>query len=110
VPRSELADPGPLGVYSDAARRASDIVATHLLADPGNVGRWVAIRLSDGGSDGTTYADLRSAVAFQLHYKQCMYIQIPAGGMPPREAEVMLTYYRRVYDAGNIPPNVEAVL
>lgn len=105
--RSGMAEGGPLG-FSDAAKRASDIVALHLAADmEGNRGRWVAIRLSDGGSDGVVYDLLSDAVRNQLHYRQCMYVPIAFGGLPPQEADVMLAYHRRVYDAGNLPPYLE---
>lgn len=101
---------GPFGIptASDAARRASEIVNLHLVADPdGNRGRWVAIRLSDGRSDGVVYDDVIAAAQHQLHYTQCMYLTIPWGGLPAHEAEVLLTYHRRVYDAGNRPPYLE---
>lgn len=55
-------EPGPLGAYSDAARRISDAVQLHLLADPaGNEGRWLAFQLADGVPDPTLY-DSRSDV------------------------------------------------
>lgn len=101
---------GPFGrpIPSDAAKRASDIIQTHLLADTeGNRDRWVAIRLSDGGSDGTTYDTVADAANAQLHYQQCMYIRIPWAGMPAHEAEVMLAYHRKVYDNGNRPPYLQ---
>lgn len=92
----------------DSARRASDVVNTHLLADrAGNLGRWVAIRLSDGGSDGVVYDSPADAANAQLHYQTCAYVQIQPGGMPPREAAGMLAYHRAVYDAGNRPPYLE---
>lgn len=97
----------PLG-FSDAAKRASDVVNNHLLVDQaGNRGRWVAIRLSDGGSDGVVYDAVADAAWAQLHYRQCMYVAIPWAGMPPQEAEVLLNYHRRVYDAGNVPPYLD---
>lgn len=102
--------PGPLGTFSDAARRASDTINNHLMVDPmGNHKKVVAIRLSDGGSDGVVYDDVAAAANHQLHYKQCMYIRIPLSGMTPQEAEAMLNYHRRVYDAGNVPPYLDGV-
>lgn len=108
--------PGPMGTaatplgFSDAARRASDAVNLALTADPeGNRGRFLAIRLSDGGTDGVVYDTVAEAALFQLHYKQCMYLRIPASGIMPREAEVLLNYHRRVYDAGNVPPYLEGI-
>lgn len=108
---SGLVPPGPLGMIPpDEARRMSDVITTHLLADrSGNIGRWVAIRLSDGGSDGTVYDDVAAAADAQLHYKQCAYIRISGAGMTPREAAVVLAYHRRVYDAGNLPPYLAGV-
>ena len=110
IPDSAMAgDPGPLGAYSDAARRISDAMTLHLLADKdGNRGKWLAFRLSDGTSDGVVYDDPVAAADAQLHYKQCAYIQIHFGGITPRAASVMLDYYRRVYDAGNVPPTLVA--
>jgi hypothetical protein len=98
-------DPGPLGTYSDEARRISDAMTLHILADrDGNPGKWLAFRLSDGTGDGVVYDTPIEAADAQLHYKQCLYLQINRGGMSYREAQVMLTYYRKVYDAGNVPP------
>lgn len=98
---------GPLG-FSDAAKRASDLINLALTADPeGARDRWMAIRLSDGGSDGVLYDSVAAAADRQLHYQCCMYVKIPWSGMPPAEAEVMLAYHRRVYDAGNRPPYLD---
>lgn len=102
-------NPGPLGTYSDAARRISDAVTLHLLADgDGNFGKWLAFRLTDGTSDGVVYDTPVDAADHQLHYKQCAYIQIHRGGLSAKGAQVMLTYYRTVYDAGNVPPSLVA--
>jgi hypothetical protein len=102
-------DPGPLGVYSDASRRISDTITLHLLADPdGNYGKWCAFRLSDGTSDGVVYDDPVAAADAQLHYKQCAYIQIHRSGISAKAASVMLTYYRTVYENGNVPPTLVA--
>lgn len=92
-------DPGPLGVYSDEARRASDIINLHLLADPmGNTGRWVAIRLSDGGSDGVVYDCKCDAVRHQLNEKQCVFVNIQPAGLSAKDAEILLKMYRQLYD------------
>jgi hypothetical protein len=107
---SKLAgDPGPLGAFSDAARRISDTITMHLLADgDGNFKKWCAFRLFDGTTDGVVYDDPAVAADHQLHYKQCAYIQIHRGGISPKAASVMLAYFRAVYDAGNVPPALVA--
>lgn len=93
-------DPGPLGVYSDEARRASDIINMHLLADRAdNVGRWVAIRLSDGSSDGTVYDCKCDAKRHQLHEKQCVYVNIQPTGLSAKDAEILLKMTRQLYDS-----------
>lgn len=94
-------DPGPLGTYSDEARRASDNVNLHLLADRAdNVGRWVAIRLSDGGSDGVVYDCKCDATRHQLHERQCVYVNIQPTGLSAKDAEILLKMYRQFYDRG----------
>ncbi len=87
----------------DAARRMAERVsATAMIADVAgdSVNRWVAIRLYDGGSDGVVYASRNDAISHQLHEQLCAYIWCPPGGMTPREAFVMLNFYRKVYDSG----------
>jgi hypothetical protein len=82
----------------DAARRCSDVIRTHVVA--GSIGRWAAIRLSDGGSDGIPYDTRAEAVRHQLHETQCAYVQIPYDDMSPRAAGVFLRFHRDAYDAG----------
>jgi hypothetical protein len=89
--------PGTFG-YSDAARRCSDIVTE--AAQEGFYGHWIAIRLSDGGSDGRKYMSKQEAIRFQLHEKLCAYVCVPLGHMPPGEAEAFLSAYRKAYDGG----------
>jgi len=86
-------------VYSDAARRCADVVNLHAYADPESTGHFVAIRLSDGGSDGALYDTREQAVSHQLHPEWCTYVQIHPGGMTPQEAEAVLRYWRALSDA-----------
>ena len=105
---SNLAQGGPLG-FSDAGRRVSDTIQLHLLADQeGNLGRWCAFKLEDGTSDNVVYDNPEDAAGHQTYYKACAYFQIKYSGMSPREADTMLGYYRRVYEAGNVPPVLQA--
>lgn len=93
--------PGPLGLYSDAARRIADAVALHLQADyDGTVGRWVAFALADGASDGTTYEWKADAMRHQLYPELCCYLKILPDGMSPRGAELFLKFNRELHDAG----------
>lgn len=92
------APPGPPAPPSDPARRCSDIV-TQAIVD-GYAGWWVAIRLSDGGSDGTLYASREAAIRYQLHETLCAYVCIPYDSMTPREADIFLKFHRHCYDAG----------
>lgn len=102
-------NPGPLGTYSDAARRVSDEITLHLLADgDGNHLKWLAFKLEDGTSDGVVYDTPTDAAAHQTHYKRCAYIQIHRGGLSAQGAEAMLTYTRAVFAAGNVPPALVA--
>lgn len=99
-------NPGPLGVYSDAARRLSDAVTLHLTASGANAaGQWIAARLSDGGTDGVLYPDKATAVRHQLHETQCAYVQIPITGMPYQEAEIYLAFNRKLYENGYRMPD-----
>lgn len=93
--------------FSDEAKRCSDTVNLHLTANPYCVGRWVAIRLSDGGSDNVLYDTRADAVRHQLHEQLCAYVKIMPGGMSVKEAQVYLKYHRELYDAGFRLPDPE---
>lgn len=84
--------------YSDAAKRCSDQIRLHIVAGMG--GKYAAIRLSDGGSDGVPYDTRREAIRHQLHEQQCAYIKIPLDNMPPEHAERFLAIQRELYDKG----------
>lgn len=87
-------------VYSDAAKRASDIVNSALTFIQGAAGRYLAIRLSDGGWDGTVYDTKRDAVRHQLDEFLCAYVRIPPPGTSPQQMQAYLDYCRALYDAG----------
>lgn len=85
----------------DAARRCADAVNNHLREQGESVvGRWVAVSLSDGSSDGVLYDQKKHAVKHQLHETQCAYICIPPGGMQVNEALSYLRTNRQLYAAG----------
>lgn len=85
-------------VYGEAAVRCSDVV--NMATINGYAGFWLAIRLSDGGSDEIAYAKKSEAIKHQLHEQQCAYVRIPPDGMSPKHAESFLRINRILYDAG----------
>jgi len=86
----------------DRAKRLSEIVNSLVLIHPLEVltRSWIAVRLSDGGTDGVLYDTRRDAVRHQAHEQQCAYIQLTAvmGGMAVQEAYVYLKFQEHVYD------------
>ena len=83
----------------DAAKRLSDIVNNIVVFQPLDVvvRSWIAVRLSDGGYDGTLYDTRRDAVRHQQGNEQqraYLSLRFAQGGMPVREAYVFLKYHR----------------
>jgi hypothetical protein len=93
-------------VADDAAKRAFDIVrglAVWNDYDTRIHSPYLAIRLSDGGSDQTLYDTKRDAVRHQLDETQCAYFSFresPNGFGSPRDAAVFLAFHRLAYDRG----------
>jgi len=98
-------------VVDDAAKRAYDVVQStvaHNDWDTLTHYPYLAIRLSDGGSDGKLYATKAEAVRHQLHENLCAYYSFrnaPTGfsALPMkgwREAAIFLAFNRAAYDAG----------
>jgi hypothetical protein len=84
--------------WLDKGQRCSDIVRQHLLDDPELAKvSWIAVRLSDGGTDGVLYPLKEIAVEFQIHPTQCAYMRILPGGIPPREAVSFLYHTAQLY-------------
>jgi hypothetical protein len=91
----------PDQAFSDAARHCADAVNLHVSVDPyGVTGKWVAVRLEDGRSDGVLYDTKAAAVRHQLHETMCAYVCVPPVGMPLADAEIYLAQTRAMYDAG----------
>jgi len=87
--------------WSDAAKRMADNVNFHVEVEGASAYyRWVAIRLSDGGSDHVLYDSRADAVRSQSDSRLCTYVMIPPTGMTPREAEPVLKFTRFAYDNG----------
>jgi hypothetical protein len=82
----------------DIGKRASEVITLHVLG--GNAGKWVALRLSDGGSDGIPYDTRGDAIKHQFHEQLCCYVRVPIDGMPPEHAARFIEINRALYDAG----------
>jgi hypothetical protein len=98
---------------SDDAKRGSDIINGYYayvkweeLKD-----NWIAIRLSDGGSDGNRYLSKREAVQHQSDEFLCAYISLRncPNGVSPLEMERFLAFTRGAYDAGMRLPDPDAM-
>jgi hypothetical protein len=99
-------------VADDAAKRAFDILRglavfndydTRVRQSP-----YVAIRLSDGGSDQQLYDTKQDAVRHQLHETACAYFcfrESPNGFSSPKDAAIFLAYHRMAYDRGHRLPD-----
>ncbi|MFI9155661.1 hypothetical protein [Streptomyces sp. NPDC053367] len=69
----------------NAAVRMGEVIDTHL--GYGGCG-WVAVRITDGGSDGELYGDYAQAFAAQVHPEECTYFPIsPLTPWTPRMRE-----------------------
>jgi hypothetical protein len=82
----------------DAARRMASAVT--LAAMNGGAGRFLAIRLRDGGSDHVLYDTRSDAVSHQLSPAHATYVLVPPDGMTTGQADRVLGYWRDLYDAG----------
>ena len=92
---------------ADAAARFRDTMHLHQQALPRDqlLARraWVAIRLSDGGSDNTTYESRTEAIKHQIFSTQCGYLPVPLERIDLYTADSLLWYWEKMYDAGHRP-------
>lgn len=94
-------------VPDDAAKRAYEItqmIVAHVDYDSRvRAFPWIAIRLSDGGTDGNCYETKRIAVQHQLHEQLAAYFcfrEAPNGFSTPKDAAIYLAFNRQAYDNG----------
>jgi len=87
---------------SDAAKRLYDQYSLHRVANLHEAyGKWFAVRLSDGDSDGVLYDSKQAAVRHQKHNEDFYaFVQITPAHMTMRDAETFLAVHRRMYDKG----------
>lgn len=98
---------------TDSAKRAYDIVRSYaVFVDYSErINSWVALRLADGGSDGTLYPSKRDAVRHQSDEFLCAYFSYrgaPGGFANLKDAAVWLEYHRQAYAAGFRTPDPDA--
>lgn len=88
--------------HSDAAKRMADTYNLHRTVDPyGVIGKWFAVALSDGTSDGTIYDSKRDCILHQHHNEYFYaYISIVPSSMSVCDAEIFLDINRKLYDKG----------
>lgn len=91
------ADPVRFAITERGRRLADHVRAARAI---GGQGRWIAARLSDGGTDGTVYDTKADAVRHQLHETQCAYLVVPPAEMPEAEATAWLEMHDKMYAAG----------
>ncbi len=86
------------------ARRMAELLALHqtvLSWDELIAGRYVAVRLADGSSDGVAYDTRAAAIEHQRNSpSRCAYFRIPLERVSPRACDVLLWYVRKCYDSG----------
>jgi hypothetical protein len=82
----------------DAGRRVNEAVTLHILT--GSVGRWIAVKLIDGSSDGIAYDSRADAIRHQFHEQLCCYMVITPDGITPEDALRFIRLNRALYDAG----------
>jgi hypothetical protein len=89
--------------HTDAAKRIADQYGLHKVADPlglYTIGKFFAVAIADGTSDGTLYDTRGEAIRHQKHNETYYaYIQIVPSQMSVCDAEMYLSGVRKTYDA-----------
>jgi hypothetical protein len=98
---------------ADAAKRASAIVNGYITFMPWDelCRKWIAFRLSDGGSDGVLYDSKRDAVRHQSDEFLCFYqsMRNMMGGANERDMAIFIKWNRDAYNAGFRLPDPDDV-
>lgn len=89
---------------ADIGRKVSDhLNMVRLFHDWDDIkDKWMAFRLSDGGTDGVVYETRKDAVSYQFHEQWCAYISFAnlVGGAVPRECAIFMKFTRDAYKGG----------
>lgn len=98
-------DAGPLGIYSDSAKRLSDSYNSHVITSH-NFGRWIAVRIQDGFLfDVKSYEHVfetreESIKALGQFHSLYVPMRLVPGGLSPQAASAFLNYNRHLYTMG----------
>lgn len=92
----------PLGGHSDAAKRLSDQYKLHRIALGAEaIGKWFAVRLTDGTGDGNVYPDKRTCMRHQRGREVYFaFVCIVPTDMGVCDADTFIKTARVMYDAG----------
>jgi len=86
----------------DAAKRMSDAINGLVSFTPvwDLRTKWIAVRLSDGGYDGTLYDSRDDAISHQLDERFCAYVCMGTmiSGAKPLDCAIYLEFHRQAYD------------
>src|SRR6266498_2194640 len=90
---------------TDDAKRIVDMYALHQVA--GMIGKWMAVRYSEGSSDGIAYDSWKDARAHQPTFYQDLVfpIQIQHDSLSLDGAQRILNYWRKCFAAGFRAPD-----
>lgn len=88
--------------HEDAVKRLADHYNLHRVASGiDSVGKWIAVALADGASDGVLYNGKQEAVRHQHHNERYYtFIKIVPSTMTLCEANVMMVTARKLYEKG----------
>jgi len=99
--------------FSDEAKRMHNIVQGYIaFIEPWELkNKWLAVRLRDGGTDGTLYDTMEDAIKHQSDEFLCAYfsyLNCLGGGITVKECEIWLDFVRKAYKAGFRLPDPSA--
>lgn len=104
----------PLGATEEewnAALRFRDAVNLQLeVHGEAAHGKYIAVRLEDGRSDGNLYDTRRDATRHQINDPWCFYARVHVGGIQAKEAWTVLMYARQAKKAGIVFSEEEVIL
>lgn len=88
----------------DAGRRAADAINAYRAHRNWDElqRKWLAVKMSDGTTDGTLYDTRKDAVKFQRDERFCFYFsfQNAYGGVSARDMALLILFNRKAYKAG----------